>query len=197
MRRRNRRDRGRGQHAARTARTSLRFMARDLLGIAIQGEAAAAAWREYDLSMLAAALRFPDRSRRTGSCEGHRQGAALHGVSGSAKERITLESMSGADRTIWQMAEQRIGLDIGGTRYPSSMPDYATEAPEWVITRAQLHHQVPPRSLRRARQISVADRDHAAWLQPEGHDAARAPDRREVPAALGHPERRHRRRRRP
>ena len=33
---------------------------------------------------------------------------------GDAKERITLESMSGADRTIWQMAEHRIGLDIGG-----------------------------------------------------------------------------------
>ncbi|PIE06392.1 MAG: hypothetical protein CSA74_12745, partial [Rhodobacterales bacterium] len=50
------------------------------------------------------------------------------------KERITLESMSGAERTIWQMAEHRIGLDIGSGVHVSG---FAGGVPEWVITRAR------------------------------------------------------------
>jgi len=53
---------------------------------------------------------------------------------GERNERITLESMSGADRSIWEMAERRIGLDIGGTGHVLPV---ATEVPEWVITRAR------------------------------------------------------------
>ena len=53
---------------------------------------------------------------------------------GDARERITLESMSGADRTIWQMAEHRIGLDIGSGSFVHGITG---EVPEWVITRAR------------------------------------------------------------
>ena len=53
---------------------------------------------------------------------------------GERGERITLESMSGAERTIWEMAEERIGLDIGGSGH---ILPIASEAPEWVITRAR------------------------------------------------------------
>ncbi|MEC7289865.1 MAG: hypothetical protein VXW22_07240, partial [Pseudomonadota bacterium] len=79
-----------------------RFMARDLLGITID-EKQQLPLREYDLSMLAQPFDFP-----TDPADG------IAGVTvkelrlmdlGDAKERITLESMSGADRTIWQMAE--------------------------------------------------------------------------------------------
>ena len=64
---------------------------------------------------------------------------------GDAKERITLESMSGADRTIWQMAEHRIGLDIGGGGV-IHMAGFAGELPEWVVTRARFTIKFHPGS---------------------------------------------------
>lgn len=108
-----------------------RFMARDLLGITID-EKQQLPLREYDLSMLLQPFDFP-----TDPADG------IAGVTvkelrlmdlGDAKERITLESMSGADRTIWQMAEHRIGLDIGSGSFVHGITG---EVPEWVITRAR------------------------------------------------------------
>ena len=108
-----------------------RYMARDLLGITLDEEQSLPL-REYDLSMLLRPFDFP-----TDPADG------IAGVTvkelrlmdlGDAKERITLESMSGADRTIWQMAEHRIGLDIGGgARVFGGVGDVA----EWVVTRAR------------------------------------------------------------
>lgn len=108
-----------------------RYMARDLLGITLDEEQTLPL-REYDLSMLLRPFDFP-----TDPADG------IAGVTvkelrlmdlGDAKERITLESMSGADRTIWQMAEHRIGLDIGGgARVLGGVGDVA----EWVVTRAR------------------------------------------------------------
>ena len=108
-----------------------RYMARDLLGITLDEEQSLPL-REYDLSMLLRPFDFP-----TDPADG------IAGVTvkelrlmdlGDAKERITLESMSGADRTIWQMAEHRIGLDIGGgARALGGTGDVA----EWVVTRAR------------------------------------------------------------
>lgn len=55
-------------------------------------------------------------------------------MSDDEKQRITLETMSGADRTIWKMAEHRIGLDIGGgARVLGGTGDVA----KWVVTRAR------------------------------------------------------------
>jgi hypothetical protein len=109
------------------------FMARDLLGI--QFDEKSLPLREYDLSMLLQPFDFP-----TDPADG------IESVTvkelrlmdlGDTKERITLESMSGADRTIWQMAEHRIGLDIGGGAGVAHMSGFAGEVPEWVITRAR------------------------------------------------------------
>ncbi len=88
-----------------------RFMARDLLGITID-EHQALPLREYDLSMLLQPFDFPT-DPADGIASVTVKELRLMDL-GDAKERITLESMSGADRTIWQMAEHRIGLDIGG-----------------------------------------------------------------------------------
>jgi hypothetical protein len=107
------------------------FMARDLLGITLSDDQTLPL-REYDLSMLLQPFDFP-----TDPADG------IVGVTvkelrlmdlGDAKERITLESMSGADRTIWQMAEHRIGLDIGGGAHVFG---HVGDVPEWVITRAR------------------------------------------------------------
>lgn len=106
-------------------------MARDLLGITLDEEQKLPL-REYDLSMLLRPFDFPPDPAD-----------GIAGVTvkelrlmdmGDEKERITLETMSGADRTIWQMAEHRIGLDIGGGIY---VPGFAGEVPEWLITRAR------------------------------------------------------------
>ena len=108
-----------------------RYMARDLLGITLDEEQSLPL-REYDLSMLLRPFDFP-----TDPADG------IAGVTvkelrlmdlGDAKERITLESMSGADRTIWQMAEHRIGLDIGGG---ARVLGGTGDAAEWVVTRAR------------------------------------------------------------
>ena len=108
-----------------------RFMARDLLGITLT-EQQTLPLREYDLSMLLRPFDFP-----TDPADG------IESVTvkelrlmdlGDAKERITLESMLGADRTIWQMAEHRIGLDIGGGALAFA---HVGDVPEWVVTRAR------------------------------------------------------------
>ena len=106
------------------------FMARDLLGIDFKEKHIP--WREYDLSMLLKPFDFPTDP------EDGIMGVTVKELRfmelGERGERITLESMSGAERTIWEMAEKRIGLDIGGTGH---LLPVATEAPEWVITRAR------------------------------------------------------------
>src|SRR5690606_7817441 len=110
-----------------------RFMARDLLGIDFAEKHIPL--REYDLSVLLKPFDFP-----TDAADG------IEGVTvkelrfmdlGDPKERVTLESMSGAERTIWEMARHRIGLDIGdGSRVGQSSANFS-EAPEWLITRAR------------------------------------------------------------
>lgn len=108
-----------------------RFMARDLLGITL-GEDQSLPLREYDLSMLLRPFDFPT-DPADGIASVTVKELRLMDL-GDAKERITLESMSGADRTIWQMAEHRIGLDIGGGAHVFG---HAGDVPEWVITRAR------------------------------------------------------------
>lgn len=108
-----------------------RFMARDLLGITID-EHQALPLREYDLTMLLQPFDFPT-DPADGIANVTVKELRLMDL-GDAKERITLESMSGADRTIWQMAEHRIGLDIGGGTHGAG---FVGEVPEWVITRAR------------------------------------------------------------
>lgn len=106
------------------------FMARELLGIDFKEKHIP--WREYDLSMLLKPFDLPTDP------EDGIMGVTVKELRfmelGERGERITLESMSGAERTIWEMAEKRIGLDIGGAGH---LLPVATEAPEWVITRAR------------------------------------------------------------
>jgi hypothetical protein len=106
------------------------FMARDLLGIDFEEKHIPL--REYDLSMLLKPFDFLTDP------EDGIMGVTVKELRfmeiGERSERITLESMSGAERSIWEMAENRIGLDIGGTGHLLPM---ATEVPEWVITRAR------------------------------------------------------------
>ena len=108
-----------------------RFMARDLLGITLT-EGQTLPLREYDLSMLLRPFDFP-----TDPADGI-DSVTIRELRlmdlGDAKERITLESMSGADRTIWQMAEHRIGLDIGSG---ALVFGHVGDVPEWVVTRAR------------------------------------------------------------
>jgi hypothetical protein len=104
-----------------------RFMARDLLGITL-GEDQSLPLREYDLSMLLRPFDFPT-DPADGIASVTVKELRLMDL-GDAKERITLESMSGADRTIWQMAEHRFGLDIGGGAHVFG---HAGDVPEWVV----------------------------------------------------------------
>lgn len=106
------------------------FMARDLLGIDFDGKHIPA--REYDLSMLLKPFDFPTDDE-DGIMSVTVKELRLMEI-GERGERITLESMAGAERSIWEMAEARIGLDIGGTGHVLPI---ATELPEWIITRAR------------------------------------------------------------
>ncbi|WP_209428323.1 hypothetical protein [Pararhodobacter sp. SW119] len=106
------------------------FMARDLLGIDYKEKPIPL--REYDVSMLLKPFDFPTDDED--GIEGVTVKELRFMELGERGERITLESMSGAERSIWEMAEKRIGLDIGSTGRVLSI---ATEAPEWVITRAR------------------------------------------------------------
>lgn len=110
-----------------------RFMARDLLGIEFDEKPIPL--REYDLSVLLKPFDFP-----TDSSDG------IESVTvkelrfmdlGDPRERVTLESMSGAERTIWKMARHRIGLDIGDELPIEHTSAIFGEAPEWLITRAR------------------------------------------------------------
>lgn len=106
------------------------FMARDLLGVDFEGKHIP--MREYDLSMLLKPFDFP-----TDDEDGIKSVTVkeLRFMEvGERSERVTLESMSGADRSIWDMAEKHIGLDIGGA---SEVLTAATEGPAWVITRTR------------------------------------------------------------
>lgn len=121
--------------ATREDRVDLtRFMARDLLGIAFDEEKRVPL-REYDLGVLLRPFDFP-----TDPADG------IAGVTvkelrfmdlGDPKERVVLESMSGAERTIWEMARHRIGLDLGDGIPVGHPPPMFGEAPEWLITRAR------------------------------------------------------------
>ncbi|MTH96395.1 hypothetical protein [Roseibium sp. RKSG952] len=108
-----------------------RFMARDLLGITIDANQQLPL-REYDLSMLLQPFDFPT-DPADGIAKVTVKELRLMDL-GDAKERITLESMSGADRSIWEMAKHRIGLDIGRGSF---VHEITGEVPEWVITRAR------------------------------------------------------------
>jgi hypothetical protein len=115
------------------------FMARDLLGIDFDEKHIPL--REYDLSMLLTPFDFPT------DVEDGIMGVTMRELRfmelGERSERITLESMSGAERSIWEMAEKRIVLDIGGTGH---LLPTATEVPEWVITRARFTIKFHPSS---------------------------------------------------
>ncbi len=106
------------------------FMARDLPGVDFDEKHIPL--REYDLGMLLKPFDFPTDD------EDGIMGVTVKELRfmeiGERSERITLESMSGTERSIWEMAEKRIGLDIGGTGH---LLPIATEALEWVITRAR------------------------------------------------------------
>lgn len=106
------------------------YMARDLLGIDFEEKHIP--FREYDLSMLLKPFDFPTDVEE-GIKEVTVKELRFMDV-GERNERITLESMSGAERSIWEMAEKRIGLDIGGTGH--GLP-VASGVPEWIITRAR------------------------------------------------------------
>jgi hypothetical protein len=106
------------------------YMARDLLGIDF--EERHIPFREYDLSMLLKPFDFPT-DVEDGIKEVTVKELRFMDV-GERNERITLESMSGAERSIWEMAEKRIGLDIGATGHVLPI---ASGVPEWIITRAR------------------------------------------------------------
>lgn len=106
------------------------FMARDLLGIDFEGKHIPL--REYDLSSLMKPFNFPT-DPEDGIMDVTVKELRFMEL-GDRSERITLETMAGAKRTIWEMAEQRIGLNIGGAGH--ALP-IASAAPEWIITRAR------------------------------------------------------------
>ena len=106
------------------------YMARNLLGIDFEEKHIP--FREYDLSMLLKPFDFPT------DVEDEIKEVTVKELRcmdvGERNERITLESMSGAERSIWDMAEKRIGLDIGGTGHVLPV---ATGVPKWIVTRAR------------------------------------------------------------
>jgi len=106
------------------------YMARDLLGIDFEEKHIP--FREYDLSVLLKPFDFPT-DVEDGIREVIVKELRFMDV-GERNERITLESMSGAERSIWEMAEKRIGLDISGTGHVLPI---ASGVPEWIITRAR------------------------------------------------------------
>lgn len=115
------------------------YMARDLLGIDFEGKHIPL--REYDLSMLLKPFDFPT-DLEDGIKEVTVKELRFMDV-GERNERITLESMSGAERSIWEMAEKRIGLDIGGM---GQVLPIASGVPEWIITRARFTIKFHPGS---------------------------------------------------
>ena len=110
-----------------------RLMARDLLGIKFDEKPIPL--REYDLSILLKPFDFS--TEPADGIEGVTVKELRFMDLGDPKERVTLELMSGADRTIWEMARHRIGLDIGDGMAGAYAPAAFGEAPEWLITRAR------------------------------------------------------------
>lgn len=118
----------------RDARLELaHFTAEHLLGIDFEEKPVEL--REYDLSVLLKPFDFP--TDPADGIESVTVKELRFMDSGDPKERITLEAMSGADRSIWEMARHRIGLDIGGHGAAEHLPVILGEAPEWLITRAR------------------------------------------------------------
>ena len=113
------------------------YMARDLLGIDFKEKHIPL--REYDLGLLLKPFDFPT------DVDDGIMGVTVKELRlmevGQPNERIILESMSGADRTVWEMAEERIGLDIGSSGHVLSV---VSEVPEWIITRARFTIKFQP-----------------------------------------------------
>jgi len=157
----------------------VRFMAHDLLGIEFQSEKVP--FRTYDLAVLLQPHDFPtDPEDGIESVEIKQ--LRLMPID-NVGERVTLECLRKADRTIWSMAAERFGAGdplAGG----------------WVATQAKITIKFEPKGEQvraqgrgEAGTDVAADRHHAAWLQFEGADRRGAADRREVPSPLGHPAR--------
>jgi len=109
------------------------FMARDLLGIDFKEKHIP--WREYDLSMLLKPFDFPT-DPEDGIMGVTVKELRLMDVS-APEERVTLETMSGAKRTIWEMADD---FFLSGG-YPKLATAHMTAnrmlSPGWIITRAR------------------------------------------------------------
>lgn len=83
----------------------VRFMARDLLGIEFQSEKVP--FRTYDLTVLLRALEFP--TDPTDGIESVEVKQLRLMPIDNVGERVTLECLRKADRTIWTMAAERFG----------------------------------------------------------------------------------------
>jgi len=109
------------------------FMARDLLGIDFKEKHIP--WREYDLSMLLKPFDFPT-DPEDGIMGVTVKELRLMDVS-APEERVTLETMSGAKRTIWEMADD---FFLSGG-YPKLATAHMTAnrmlSTGWIITRAR------------------------------------------------------------
>ena len=99
----------------------VRFLARDLLGIEFQQERLP--FRQYDLSVLLQPHDFPSDSK-DGIAAVEVKSLRLMPID-SVGERVTLECLRKADRSIWDMARERFG---GSDPLQSG----------WVITQAKL-----------------------------------------------------------
>lgn len=116
-----------------------RFMARDLLGTEFQSEKVPL--RTYDLAMLLQPFSFPtDAEDGVGSVEVKQLRLMPLGDPG---ERVTLECLRKADRTIWNMATEHFGSHSplnGG----------------WVVTQARLTIKFHPKGdARRGRTLPL------------------------------------------
>jgi len=109
------------------------FMARDLLGIDFKEKHIPL--REYDLSMLLKPFDFPT-DPEDGIMSVTVKEIRLMDVS-APEERVTLEAMSGAKRTVWEMADD---FFLSGG-YPKLASGHETigrmSSPGWIITRAR------------------------------------------------------------
>jgi hypothetical protein len=135
------------------------YMARDLLGIDFKEKPIPL--REYDLSMLLKPFDFPTDvkdGKRTALDGGRSAQRADHSRIHVGCRPHCLGNGRRAhrarDRQHRACPVDRVG-DAGMDRYPRPV-----------------HDQVPTRPWWWAWQIPDADRDHATWLQPQGHDPA-------------------------
>ena len=110
-----------------------RFMAKHLLGIDF--EERRVPLREYDLRVLLKPFDFP--SDPMDGIESVMVKELRLMVLDDPKERVTLELLPGAERTIWEMARRRIGLGIGSGTPAVFSEGRAADVPEWIVTRAR------------------------------------------------------------